>query len=145
MVNVGNFATQVLTAWTWIIAWATLVLLTNLWTVGLTGVVYWYGFHVSYGACAGANHCGTRRYHWEVVRVVGRRQAAYRVMLMFLIESGALYCITWVRSSCIVSCRPNVVLSQTIIIVLLVLRNSGTHVISGLASQFTVCPIPFGY
>ena len=38
-----------------------------------------------------------RRYHQEVVAVVGRRRAAYRTILIFLIESGALYCITWVR------------------------------------------------
>ena len=37
-----------------------------------------------------------RRYHREVVVVVGRQRAAYRIILIFLIESGALYCITWV-------------------------------------------------
>ena len=37
-----------------------------------------------------------RRYHMDVVAVVGRQKAAYRTILIFFIESGALYCFTWV-------------------------------------------------
>lgn len=38
-----------------------------------------------------------RRYHLDVVAVVGRRKAAYHTILIFFVESGALYCLTWVR------------------------------------------------
>ena len=47
--------------------------------------------------CTTLHEFYNRRYHREVVVVVGRRKAMYRTTLIFLIESGALYCITWVR------------------------------------------------
>lgn len=37
-----------------------------------------------------------RRYHIDVVVIVGRRNAAYHTILVFIVESGALYCFTWV-------------------------------------------------
>jgi hypothetical protein len=102
MMNVWIIATPARAAWTvpWLVGWGTLVLMTNMWTVGLMTVVYWYDFSTLCGVNAQADHHGIRRYHHDVVRLVGRRQATYRGVLIFLIESGALYCITWVRPNC---------------------------------------------
>ncbi|EKM54332.1 uncharacterized protein PHACADRAFT_185274 [Phanerochaete carnosa HHB-10118-sp] len=79
----------------WLVIWATLVLATNMWTVGMISWVYW-------------------RYHQDVIKVIGWRKAAYGTILIFLIESGALYCITWAT-----------------------LKIEGAHIIALLASEFT--------
>jgi hypothetical protein len=81
----------------WIVVWATLVLLTNMWTIGIISVVHWYDLYVWYRICTGADHCGTRRYHQEVIRLVRRRLAAHKALLIFIFKSGALYGITSLR------------------------------------------------
>lgn len=48
-----------------------------------------------------------RRYRHDVVKVIGRRRATYRSILIFLIESGGFYCIIWV------SATPHAVVERT--------------------------------
>ncbi|KAI0695547.1 hypothetical protein BC835DRAFT_1414831 [Cytidiella melzeri] len=61
---------------TWTVAFAATTCFSNFWAVCMIGYRYYI-------------------YHKEVVVVLGRRRASYRTILVLIIESGLLYCLSW--------------------------------------------------
>ncbi|KAI0087954.1 hypothetical protein BDY19DRAFT_951212, partial [Irpex rosettiformis] len=61
---------------TWTVAFAATTCLSNFWAVCMVGYRYYI-------------------YRKEVVAVLGRRRANYRMLLVLIIESGLLYCVSW--------------------------------------------------